>query len=62
MDVMKFIDVLRKLGIFRYGFESAVYRNAKERPLSLQHDGVLNSEKDVVNPARPSVPAEPGKK
>ena len=58
---MKFIDVLRKLGIFRYGAESAVYRNAKERPLSLQQDNVFNSEKDVINPARPSGQAKSGK-
>jgi len=46
---MGLIDVLRKLGILRFGAEKAVYRNAKERPLSLQQDGILNSEKDTVN-------------
>jgi len=58
---MGFMDVLRKLGIFRCGAESAVYHNAKERPLSLQQDGVFNSEKDVINPARPAGQGEPGK-
>jgi len=47
---MSFIDVLRKLGIFRFGAEKAVYHNAKERPLSFQQDGVFNSEKDVIHP------------
>ena len=46
---MGLIDVLRKLGILRFGAEKAVYRNAKERPLSLQQDGILNSEKDTVD-------------
>ncbi len=46
---MKFLDWLRRLGIFRFGFESATYRNAKERPISLQQDGVFNSEKDVIH-------------
>lgn len=55
---MGVMDVLRKLGIFRYGAESAVYRNAKERPLSLQQEGVFNSEKDVINPPRPVKPAK----
>ncbi|MDD4101439.1 MAG: hypothetical protein PHU80_02255 [Kiritimatiellae bacterium] len=48
---MNIINILRKLGIIRYGAESAVYRNAKERPLSLQQEGVFNSEKDVINSA-----------
>lgn len=46
---MKLIDWLRKLGILRFGAEAGVYRNAKDRPTSLQMDGVFNSEKDVIN-------------
>lgn len=46
---MKLIDVLRKLGIFRFGAEKAVYHSAVERPMSLQQDGVFNSEKDVID-------------
>lgn len=46
---MKLIDWLRKLGILRFGFEAGVYRNAKERPLSFQMDGVFDSKKDVIN-------------
>jgi len=50
---MKFIDWLRKLGILRFGAEKAVYHNAKERPFSMQHPGVFDSEKDVVHFGRP---------
>jgi hypothetical protein len=46
---MKVIDWLRKLGILRFGAEAGVYRNAKERPLSFQMDGVFDSEKDVID-------------
>jgi hypothetical protein len=46
---MKLIDWLRKLGILRFGAEAAVYRNAKERPIRFQMDGVFNSEKDVID-------------
>ena len=45
---MKLIEWLRKLGILRFGGEAAVYRNAKDRPLSFQMDGVFDSEKDVI--------------
>lgn len=40
---------LRRLGILRFGAESGVYRDARERPLGLQMDNVFNAEKDVVN-------------
>lgn len=46
---MNVIGWLQRLGIFRAGGESAVYHNAKERPLSLQQDDVLDSKKDVVD-------------
>lgn len=46
---MKLIDWLRKLGILRFGAEAGVYRNAKDRPMSLQMDDVFNSEKDVID-------------
>jgi hypothetical protein len=46
---MKLIDWLRKLGILRFGAEASVYHNAKDRPASLQMDGVFNSEKDVID-------------
>lgn len=46
---MKLLDWLRRLGIFRFGAEASVYHNARERPASLQMDGVFNSKKDVIN-------------
>ncbi len=46
---MSLIDWLRRLGILRFGAEGAVYRNATERPASLQMDGVFDSRKDVVD-------------
>ena len=45
---MKLLDILRKLGILRFGTESGVYTNAAERPTSLQMDGVFDSKKDLV--------------
>lgn len=46
---MKLIDWLKKLGILRFGGEAGVYRNAKERPLGFQMDGVFDSKKEVVD-------------
>jgi hypothetical protein len=45
---MKLLDILRKVGILRFGAEAAVYTNAAERPASLQMDGVFDSTKDLV--------------
>jgi len=42
------LDLLRKLGILRFGAEGGVYTNAAERPASLQMDGVFDSKKDLV--------------
>jgi len=55
---MNLIDWLRKLGILRFGAEAGVYHNAKERPLSLQQDGIFNSEKDVIALGKRSGPAD----
>jgi hypothetical protein len=46
---MSLIDWLRKLGILRFGAEGCVYHNAKERSASLQMDGVLDSNKDIID-------------
>ena len=56
---MKLIDWLRKLGILRFGAEAGVYRNAKDRPMSLQMDDVFNSEKDVFDLDRKAEPDTP---
>ena len=53
---MKLIDWLRKLGILRFGAEKAVYRDARERPMSLQADDVFNSKKDVIDLDRKTDP------
>ena len=45
---MSFLDILRKLGIFRSGKVSAKYKNAKERPIELQDKGVFNANKDLI--------------
>ncbi|MBI2356999.1 hypothetical protein HYV12_03060 [Candidatus Dojkabacteria bacterium] len=45
----KFLDLLRKLGIFRSGSVSGTYTNAKDRPSEFQMDGVFNAKKDLVN-------------
>ena len=56
---MTLIDWLRKLGILRFGAEAGVYRNAKDRPMSLQMDDVFNSEKDVIDLDRKTEPDTP---
>jgi hypothetical protein len=56
---MKLIDWLRRLGILRFGAEGGVYRNAKERPISFQMDGVFNSEKDVIDLNKKAEPNPP---
>ncbi len=45
---MTLLDILRKLGILRFGAEAAVYTNAAERPTSLQMEGAFHSKKDLV--------------
>jgi hypothetical protein len=45
---MSLLDILRKLGILRFGAEAAGYTNAADRPTSLQMDGVYDSKKDLV--------------
>ena len=58
-SVMKLLDWLRRLSILRFGAEKATYRNAKERPMSLQSDGVFDSAKDVVDLDKKAKPATP---
>lgn len=45
---MKVLDVLRKLGILRFGAEAGTYKKATDRPASLQFEEVFDSQKDVV--------------
>ena len=46
---MKILDVLRKLGILRYGTKTATYTSMKDRPAEFYMDGVFNAEKDLIN-------------
>ena len=45
---MRFLDILAKLGILRFGVKSATYKNAAERPAEFMMDNVLDSERDLV--------------
>jgi len=45
----KFIDTLRKLGIFRSGAVSGTYKSGKDRPTELMMDGVYDEKKDLIN-------------
>ncbi len=45
---MFLVDLLRKLGILRFGVEKGTYRNAAERPTAIQMDDVFDSEKELV--------------
>lgn len=45
---MKFIDMLRKLGIFRSGAVSGTYKSAADRPIELQMEGVYDAKKDLI--------------
>lgn len=49
----KFIDLLRRLGIFRSGSTKATYRNATERPIELQQDEIFRADADLVTPTKP---------
>ncbi len=42
------LDVLRKLGILRYGATAATYKDGAERPTELMMDGVYDAKKDLV--------------
>ena len=46
---MKFVDVLRKLGIVRYGAKTGTYTSMKDRPAEFFMEGVFNAEKDLIN-------------
>ena len=46
---MNFVDVLRKLGILRYGTKSYKYTSAKDMPVGALLDDVYDEDKDLVN-------------
>jgi uncharacterized membrane protein len=45
---MKIMDLLRKLGIVRYGTKSATYTSAKDMPAEFLMEDVYNAEKDLT--------------
>jgi hypothetical protein len=45
---MKILDLLRKLGILRFGATAAVYTSAADRPSALMMDDVYDDRKDLV--------------
>jgi hypothetical protein len=46
---MKLLDLLRKMGTFRFGFVKAKYKNAKQRPIELQQSDIFNAKKDMIS-------------
>ena len=46
---MKFLDLMRKLGVFRSGTKKATYTNAVDRPTEFMMDGVFDANKDLVH-------------
>jgi hypothetical protein len=45
---MRFLDLLAKLGILRWGTKSAVYRSGTERPAEFLFDDVYNAKRDLT--------------
>jgi len=45
---MAFLDILRKLGILRFGTKAATYTSAKDMPTEFLMDDVTNAEKDLT--------------
>lgn len=46
---MAFIDILRKLGIFRAGTAKGKYTSGRDMPTELLMDNVYDKEKDTVS-------------
>ncbi|MEI7603533.1 MAG: hypothetical protein WCJ19_00765 [bacterium] len=46
---MKIIDILRKLGIIRFGSVGGTYTSYKNRPDELMFDNVYDAKKDRIN-------------
>lgn len=45
---MSLLDLLRKLGILRFGSSAGTYRGGAQRPTELMMDGVYDARKDLV--------------
>ncbi len=46
---MRLLDLLRKLGVLRYGTKTGTYHSAKDRPDEFLMDNVCNAEKDLTH-------------
>lgn len=46
---MSFLDVLRKLGILRYGSNNYTYHSAKDMPAAAIMDDVYDEKKDLLS-------------
>jgi hypothetical protein len=51
---MTLLDLLRKLGILRFGATAATYKSAADRPAELMMDDVYDAKKDLVGGDRGS--------
>jgi hypothetical protein len=58
---MGLLDLLRKLGILRYGATAGTYRDGAERPTELMMDDVYDAKKDLVAGGRGPAKDEPEK-
>lgn len=59
---MKFFDLLRKLGILRWGAKAATYTSGKDRPAEFMMDDVFDARKDLARGGRDDAakpPAQP---
>ena len=57
---MSIIDLLRKLGIIRFGAKKAVYHSGKDRPLEFMEPAIFNADKETIR-AKPQPPELPRK-
>jgi hypothetical protein len=60
--IVKILDILRKLGIIRFGATAKVYRNAAERPVEFMMDDVFDAEKDLITRSPDQAPVYGEKK
>ena len=64
---MSFVDILRKLGIFRSGAKAGTYTSGKNMPAEFLMNDVFNADKDLVSrqdvkTGRESSPCKPKNK
>jgi hypothetical protein len=58
---MRLLDLLRKLGILRFGATAATYTSEADRPTEFMMDDVYNARKDLVGGNREQGQAAPPK-